>query len=154
MASKPDTNTSAQELVAFEVATRDLVGLALRSVEDLEVSLPQFRLLRVLAEFGEVSATRCATELDVAGSSVTRLADKLVASGHLIRRPDATNRSAVILALAERGRQVVDQVESRRRRELHEVLDRLDPAVRAACVDALTQVHQTLSALGDPRLPY
>src|SRR5690349_17528884 len=46
------TRTPVDELSAFEVATRDLVGVALRSVEQLEISLPQFRLLLVLQERG------------------------------------------------------------------------------------------------------
>ena len=58
--ARATTTTSADELVAFEIAARDLVGLALRSVENLEVSLPQFRLLLVLHEQGslELDAVR------------------------------------------------------------------------------------------------
>src|SRR5699024_1827932 len=90
------TETTARELATIQLATSDLVGVALRSVEDLEVSLPQFRLLRVLDELGAASATRCAQVLGVGGSSITRLVDRLDASGHLVRRPDAGNRSAVV----------------------------------------------------------
>ncbi|WAX58934.1 MarR family transcriptional regulator [Jatrophihabitans cynanchi] len=136
--------TPVDELVAFEVATRDLVGVALRSVERLEVSLPQFRLLQVLHEHGRSTSTHCAQALNVAGSSITRLADRLHASGHLIRGVDESNRSVVILELTAPGRKVVQQVTARRRRELGRVLGLLDPAARAACAAALTTLHEHL----------
>jgi len=138
-------STSATELVAFEAAARDLVGLALRSVERLEVSLSQFRLLLVLSERGRSSSTECATALGVVGSSVTRLADRLHTSGHLVRGADPDNRSVVTLELTDAGRRVVRQVTTRRRRELRQVLDRLDPAERATCAGVLEKVHRMLA---------
>ncbi len=142
--------------MAFEVATRDLVGVALRSVESLEVSLPQFRLLLVLHELGRSSSTRCAQALGIVGSSVTRLADRLDASGHLVRGADPDNRSVVTLELTDAGARVVRQVSTRRRRELSRALDRLDPAERATCAAALSKLHESLAADGDSpgRLPF
>ncbi|MGV0714695.1 MarR family transcriptional regulator [Mycolicibacterium sp. XJ662] len=154
MASKKSTDSTARELAAIQLATSDLVGVALRSVEDLEVSLPQFRLLRVLDDLGEASATKCAQVLGVGGSSVTRLVDRLDASGHLVRRPDAANRSAVVLALTDAGRRLVKKVETRRRRELKKALDRLSPDERAQCIAALERLHEVLDAPEDPRIPY
>jgi DNA-binding MarR family transcriptional regulator len=149
--------TSAAELAAFEVATRDLVGLALRSVEHLEVSLSQFRLLLALHELGRSSSTQCAQALGLVASSVTRLADRLDASGHLVRGTDPSNRSVVTLELTDSGRRVVRQVTTRRHRELRRLLDRLDPAERATCAGTLEKLHQMLmdGGLGDPsdRLP-
>jgi DNA-binding MarR family transcriptional regulator len=138
------SKTPTEELVAFEVATRDLVGVALRSVEQLDMSLPQFRLLLVLHELGRATSTQCAQALNVVGSSVTRLADRLHASGHLLRGADPANRSVVTLELTEQGRRVVRQITARRRRELARVLDRLDPQQRAACAAALRSLHELL----------
>lgn len=145
---------TAREAVAFEIATRDLVGVALESVEGLEISLPQFRLLRVLAEFGEIGATQCADELGVAASSVTRLVDRLHASGHLVRRPDPSNRSAVVLALTEAGRALVDEVERRRRDRLGAALAGLSAQEREECVVAMERLHEVLAPTRDPRIPY
>ncbi|HET7357903.1 MAG TPA: MarR family transcriptional regulator [Nocardioidaceae bacterium] len=133
---------------AFEVATRDLVGVALRSVEHLEVSLPQYRLLLLLRGLGRASSTQCAEALGVVGSSVTRLADRLHASGHLVRGADPDNRSVVTLELTDAGRRVVRQVTARRRRQLSQVLDRLDPGQRAACAAVLHELHRTLVDTG------
>ncbi|MGV0793821.1 MarR family winged helix-turn-helix transcriptional regulator [Mycolicibacterium sp. XJ1819] len=136
------TTTPVDELAAFEVATRDLVGIALRSVDQVDVSLAQFRLLSVLNELGPSTATACARALGVVGSSVTRLADRLHAAGYLERGSDPSNRSIVMLELTTAGRKVVRQVIARRRRELARVLDRIDPAERAACARVLRTVHE------------
>jgi len=137
-------STTVAELLAFEVATRDLVGVALRSVEHLKMSLPQFRLLLALRENGRQTSSQCAQALGVVASTVTRLADRLDASGHLTRGSDPTNRSIVTLELTAKGRKLVDEVVTRRRTELARVLDRLDPAERAAAAAGLGSLHDRL----------
>ena len=140
--------TPLADVLAFETATKDLVGVALRSLELLEgeVSLPQYRLLLLLAERGRASSTQAAQALGLAGSSITRLSDRLHASGHLLRGADPTNRSVVTLELTARGHDLVDQVTTRRRQELSRALDRLDPAERAACAQGLRSLHERLGA--------
>ena len=140
------TDVRVDEVLALETATRDLVGVALRSVDELDVSLSQFRLLLTLSELGPSSSTACAAALGVAGSSITRLADRLDASGHLVRGADPENRSVTVLALTDDGRAVVREVTERRRRELRSALARLDPEVRTACAAALSQLHNALDA--------
>jgi DNA-binding MarR family transcriptional regulator len=139
------TKTQVDELVAFELATRDLVGLALRSVDEAEVSLRQFRLLAVLHESGRSTSTEAAKALGVVGSSVTRLADRLHAAGFLVRGADPSNRSVVTLELTARGRRVVRRITGRRRRDLSRMLDKIDPAQRATCAAVLRTLHQHAS---------
>ncbi|BBZ03044.1 transcriptional regulator [Mycolicibacterium chitae] len=136
------TTAPVDELRAFELATRDLVGVALRSLEDLEVSLPQFRLLALLQEQGRSTSTHCAKVLGVAGSSVTRLADRLHASGHLARVADPSNRRIVALELTPQGRKLVQKAAARRRRELGQVLDQIHPEQRAICATVLATLHE------------
>lgn len=131
-----------EELVAFEMAARDLVGVALRSLDRLPISLPQFRLLTVLDERGRSTSTECARALGVAGSSVTRLADRLHASGHLARGTNEANRSIVMLELTDRGRDLVAAATAARRRELSRALDDVDPADRAVCARVLQALHE------------
>ncbi len=141
--AKPST-TSQDELAAFERATQDLVGLALRSVENLEVSLPQFRLLLALHRAGTMTSSDCAKALGIGNSSVTRLADRLIASGYLVRGSDPAHRSIVTLELTELGRQTVEDITTRRRNDLQEALDLLSPAERSACAAALNHLHEVI----------
>ncbi|MBX6751196.1 MAG: MarR family transcriptional regulator, partial [Micromonosporaceae bacterium] len=111
-----------------------------------QVSLPQFRLLLVLHERGCLPSTQVADALGLVGSSVTRLADRLVASGHVVRGSDPGNRSIVTLDLTRKGRALVRKVIARRRTELSRLLAKMDPATRAACARGLTELHGLIGA--------
>ena len=83
----------------LQTATRMLARVALRSLDvlDDEVTLPQFRLLAVLAELGPVPSGQAARTLGLDPSTVTRLADRLVAAGHEARGTDPRHRGVVTL---------------------------------------------------------
>jgi DNA-binding MarR family transcriptional regulator len=123
----------------LETATRVLAGVALRSLDILRgtVSLPQFRLLAVLDDLGRARSGRVAQALGLEASTVTRLADRLVAAGHVTRGSDPRHRSVVTLELTASGRQLVTSVAAWRRRELARILGRLAPADRSAATAAL-----------------
>lgn len=130
---------------ALQQVTRDLLGLAVRSVDEVgEVSLPQMRLLFALRDEGETSPTRLAEVLAVSGSSVTRLADRLVASGHVTRTGDPHSRSRVLLALTDHGEEVIDTVLAWRSRELTRALRTLDAPALTSLTDSLTLLHHAL----------
>lgn len=144
MGTAKPSKTSADELAAFERATQNLVGLALRSLENLEVSLPQFRLLLALHRAGTMTSSDCAKALGIGNSSVTRLADRLILSGYLVRGSDPAHRSIVTLELTELGRHTVDEVTARRRNDLQEALNLLSPTERSACAAALDHLHDVI----------
>ncbi len=128
------------ELVeVLQAVTRVLVGVALRSI-DLPggaVSLPQFRVLAVLADLGPTRSGRLARALGLEPSTVTRLADRLVASGHIARSGDPRHRGVVTLSLTTRGRDLVTQVARWRRGELSRIAAEIAPGHRAAATLAL-----------------
>lgn len=130
---------------ALQQVTRDLLGLAVRSVDEVgEVSLPQMRLLFALRDEGQTSCTHLAHVLGVSGSSVTRLADRLVASGHLARTGDPQSRSRVLLALTGHGVEVIEAVLAWRSRELTRALRSLDAEALGALTDSLHVLHEGL----------
>ena len=109
--------------------SRVLVGIASRGLEQLgeEVTISQFRLLSVLGEHGPIASVEAAAWLGSAGSSVTRLADRLEESGHLHRRREPPNRSVVRLELTEAGTALLDRVWGWRRDELARLVGQLPP---------------------------
>jgi DNA-binding MarR family transcriptional regulator len=137
-----------QGVEALQDATRVLAGVALRSLEVLDgaVSLPQFRVLAVLADLRQARSARVASALGLEASTVTRLVDRLVASGHVSREVDPSNRSAVTLDLTTRGQRLVADVAAWRKRELTRILHGLEPAERAMLTGALRMLVQ---AAGD-----
>lgn len=139
---------SEHEINAFQAATRDLIGVALRSLDGVtdEVSLPQLRLLLALHDTGRCPSSHVARTLGLGSSSVTRLADRLTASGHVRRGTDPAHRSVVTLELTARGKRLVNDVLTRRHAEFRRVLARIPPALRASTADGLIALHE---ALGD-----
>jgi DNA-binding MarR family transcriptional regulator len=137
------TAPSDDEIAAFQVATRDLIDVAVRSVEVVApgLSLPQFRLMLVLGDLGVTPSTKLARELGVSPSSVTRMADRLVTSGHVSRERDAEKRSIVALALTPHGVETVREVLSWRHVELARILHSMEPGDRAVTARALTTFH-------------
>jgi DNA-binding MarR family transcriptional regulator len=123
----------------LQAATRVLAGVALRSMDVLDsaVTLPQFRLLAVLADLGPVPSGRAARTLGLDPSTVTRLADRMVAAGHVARGTDPAHRGVVTLALSPSGRKLVAAADAWRRRELARIMAKLEPADQAAVTAAL-----------------
>jgi DNA-binding MarR family transcriptional regulator len=123
----------------LRAGTRVLVGIALQSVDALDgaVTLPQLRLLAVLADLGSARSGQAARALGLDASTVTRLADRLAAAGHVRRGSDPGHRGVVTLELTASGRRRAAQAAGWRQRELARVLGRLAPDDRAAVIGAL-----------------
>lgn len=140
--SLPQTDRDDQADEALEVlqsVTRILTGVALRSMDVLDgaVTLPQFRMLAVLADLGPARSVQVARALGLEASTITRLADRLVSAGYVARGSEARHRGVVTLQLTETGRLLVTRVAAWRQKELARVLARLPPAQRAGATTAL-----------------
>jgi DNA-binding MarR family transcriptional regulator len=142
MSSTHDQDRSGLAPGAAEVlqaATRVLAGVALRSLDALDsaVTLPQFRLLAVLADLGPVPTGKAARTLGLDPSTVTRLADRMVAAGHVTRGTEPQHRGVVTLELTATGRQLVAVADGWRRQELANIMARLAPRDQEAVTAAL-----------------
>ena len=123
----------------LQAATRVLAGVALRSLDVLDsaVTLPQLRLLTVLADLGPAPSGRAARALGLDPSTVTRLAGRMVLAGHVARGADPRHRGVVTLDLTASGRDLVAAADAWRRHELARIMARLAPPERAAVTAAL-----------------
>ena len=119
-------------------ALRAMVLIADSTVErnTEQLTLTQFRALRVVVDRTPVTMGRVARELAMNPSSVTRACDRLVALNLLEKAPNPLNRRETLLAPTGPGRQLVDRVDRDRRRVLAGVLHRLDPPARTAAIAA------------------
>ena len=136
---RDDPNLPDRTAEVLQAATRTLAGVALRSLDVLgaAVTLPQFRLLAVLADLGRVPSGQAARTLGLDRSTVTRLADRMIAAGHVTRGADPRHRGVVTLELTDSGRDLVAAASSWRKRELARIMAQLTPAEQAAVTAAL-----------------
>ncbi|HEV7526466.1 MAG TPA: MarR family transcriptional regulator [Acidimicrobiia bacterium] len=120
-------------------ASRALVSITARSLSAVneDVTLPQFRSLVVLATAGPQTVSALADRLAVHASTMTRMCNRLVSRGLVLRAPSAVDRREVVIALTATGTSVVESVMAARRRELDEVARRMGDDDRIAVVTAL-----------------
>jgi DNA-binding MarR family transcriptional regulator len=120
------------------LATRALVGVAARSLSAIEgdVTLSQYRALVLLGSRGDQNVGALAVALGIHASTATRLCDRLLAKGLIVRSTTPGNRREVTVALSEEGVALVRGVTNSRRREIREIVSRIDPAERQKLVAA------------------
>lgn len=120
-------------------ASRVLVAVASRSLAEVAgaVTLPQYRALVVLQSRGPQPAHVLASELKIAPSSVTRLGDRLVAKGLIIREPFEGNRRELRLRVTAEGAAIVASVSRRRRAELRSAVSAMPDDDRQQLVRVL-----------------
>jgi DNA-binding MarR family transcriptional regulator len=121
----PATTTRDALVDALLSASRVMVGLAARSLADLdsEVTLPQYRALVVLASRGPQRVVDISAELGVNSSTGTRMCERLVRKALVRRGRSDTDRREVFLTLTPAGEYLVEEVTRRRRTELGRVVD-------------------------------
>ena len=118
-------------------ASRALLGVIARSLAPVmdTVTLPQFRVLVVLSNFGPLRMVDLALHLGAKQSSLSRFADRMVAGGLIVRSASAENRREVMISLTEEGARIYAEVTTARRREISLILENLSSvdldAVRA-----------------------
>ena len=129
-------------------ALRAMVAIAdstvARNTEQL--TLTQFRALRVVVDRTPVTMGKVARELGLNPSSVTRACDRLVALNLLEKAPNPLNRRETLLAPTARGRQLVDRVDHDRRQVLAAVLRGLDADARDAAIAAFARFAGAVEA--------
>ena len=125
-------------------ANRALVAITTRSLSavNADVTLAQFRSLVVLATAGPQTVSALADRLAVHASTMTRMCNRLVARGLVVRAPSAVDRREVVIALTSMGTTVVEKVMTARRKELDEVMRRMGEEDRSAVVAALDKFAQ------------
>lgn len=130
-------------------AARVLVGVVARSVADVEdrVSLPQLRVLVLVATRGPLNLAAVADALGVHPSNATRTVERLVVAGFVDRRDAADDRRNVRLTLTKKGQRLVDSVFERRRAAIAQVVDRMPESKRRALPGALESFAEAAGEL-------
>lgn len=127
-ASTPVAADPAPELVeAVLAAARVLVGISAQSVAAVDdvVTLPQLRVLMMVANRGALNLSAVAAGLGVHPSNGTRVVDRLVTADLISRRDNPADRRNLLLELTPAGRTLVDTITSHRRDAVVELLRRV-----------------------------
>ena len=128
-----------EQIDAVMLAAQALIGVTSQSVAEVEelVTLPQLRVLVLVAARGSLNLQALAQAMGVHPSNATRACDRLVAAGLLRRGESSLDRRNLVLGLTDEGQQLVDGMMHRRRRAVAEVLERVPAARRRALAGAM-----------------
>ena len=143
-AAVDDIDAQLDELVEVALpAVRAIVGVAMRSLaaSPVPITVAQYRMLATMAQAGPARAATLAELLDVDASTITRMADRLVRDGLVVRDTERGDRRAVRLALSAAGTGVVEAVAHRRREEFAALLRAIPVSHRAGAVAALKEIE-------------
>lgn len=150
--SRPVPGAEDELVDAVMTASRALLGVAARSLAavDEDVTLPQYRALVVLAQRGTRRPADLAAALTVTPSTATRMCDRLVAKGLIVRDRSDDDRREVTVSLSTSGRDLVREVTVRRRGELRTLLSAMPQARRRDVVESLTSFAEAAGELPEP----
>ena len=146
MARRTDVDSVTEAVLT---ASRLLVAVSARSIAavDETITLPQFRLLVILHSRGPLKHATLAEYMGVTPSTATRMVDRLVSVGMLTRRASPTSRREIAIHLTVEGDRVVRQVTANRRRDIAQIVAKMDAGARQGLIDALTSFAE---AGGEP----
>ena len=123
--------------------TRKL-GIIEPKLLDSPWTLQEARIIYEIAERQTCTATDLVYALGLDAGFLSRTLQALQQRQIVARKPSRADRRATELALTAKGRAALADLESRSRRVVASLLERLDDMERAAVVNAMTSIEQTL----------
>ncbi|WP_242908501.1 MarR family winged helix-turn-helix transcriptional regulator [Actinomadura terrae] len=112
----------------------------------VELTLPQYRMLSVLAREDSPTASRVAWELSVMPATVTAVMDGLVAGKYVRREPDPHDRRKIALVITSEGRHLLATANEEIGRRLGELTSFLDGDQAKRAMDALALWREALAS--------
>jgi DNA-binding MarR family transcriptional regulator len=141
-----------------EVMSRLLIDQQQKHLSELDLTLPQIQVLRILKREGVVPTGKLAVCLRISAPATTQLTDRLIRKGLIERRHSEDDRRAVLVGLSAKGQSLVDRFRARRNAIFTAALAELSEADRAQVVTSLQKVIAVLEsfeakALGSKKGP-
>jgi long-chain acyl-CoA synthetase len=116
-----------------------------RTLADVELSLPEYRLLSVIAD-DAAGSSQLAGRLAVSKPRITALADRLHQMGYLERRAHPDDRRRVDHVLTDQGRAALDRADAVAAGSVGRVLAELSTEEVAVVEEAFVLLERALTA--------
>jgi DNA-binding MarR family transcriptional regulator len=139
------TTEATEALMALSRTMTAVVARTLEGVEGL--SVPQLRVLVVVATRGSMNLTVLAGHLGVNPSNASRTCERLVAGGLVERSLPPHDRRNVLLQLTDRGERLVESLVASRRAMLEEAVATMSENDRRGLVHALAAFDAAMAVV-------
>lgn len=129
----------AEVVEAVLAANRLFVAVASRALAGIrhDVTMPQFRVLVLLGQAGQMTVAQLAADLQVVPSTATRMCDRLLTKKLITRRSDRRDRRRAVLALSAAGEALLAESTRRRTEEIARLLAVIPADEHARVAEAL-----------------
>lgn len=128
-----------------EVMSRLMIDQYQKQITELELTLPQAQVLRVLRR-GPLTTGQLATELRISAPAITQLTDRLIRKDLIERRAAADDRRCVIVALSNKGTRLIDEFRKRRGEVFNWALADLSEIEQKQVIEVLGKVVKALES--------
>ena len=128
-----------------EVMSRLMIDHYQQQISELDLTLPQAQVLRVLRR-SQMPTGQLASELRISALAITQLTDRLIRKGLIERRATADDRRCVIVALSEKGAELIDQFRQSRRDIFSRAIADLSDVDRRLVIEVLGRVVKALES--------
>ncbi len=141
------TNEQVESVMRAARALVAITAASISTVDDV-VTVPQLRVMMMIATRGAVNLATVAAGLQVSASNASRICDRLLKIGMVDRRDDPADRRNIALTLTPDGQALIDRVIHHRRIEIRRILRGMPPTQR----DELTTAFDAFATVaGEPR---
>jgi DNA-binding MarR family transcriptional regulator len=143
--SKPEK--LAEILNSFgEAMSRLMVDQLQHHLSELDLTLPQVQVLRILRREGTVPTGKLGHCLRISAPATSQLTDRLIRKGLIERRSSEDDRRTVLVGLSAKGLALVDRFRERRNAVFGAALATLSEAEQAQVIDSLQKVIAALES--------
>jgi len=139
------------DLAPVMAASRLITAAVVQSLAAVSgtVTVPQLRVLVMLATRGRLNLSAVAAGLGVNASNASRTCDQLVRALLVDKRVDPHDRRRASLALTAAGRRLVGDVMSHRERLLAGIVEEMTPPAQRRLVAALSEFTEAARRVAD-----
>jgi DNA-binding MarR family transcriptional regulator len=142
-----------QVVAGYETLMQRLADSHAPEFLDIDITMPQAKLLYLLRASGDLHMSAIVTRLGVSLSTVSGLVDRVVDHGLATRRDDPADRRQVVVALTPRGAEFIDRFRELNARQMRELLALVDDGELACVRDALGALAQAAARLAPTTRP-
>ncbi len=144
-------NDSSQKDKDIEIVDRIMRDLTrafavedIKEVLDININFSYLSVLCQIHILNEPAMGELAKATDIQLSTLTRVVDKLVEQGFVVRKSDPSDRRVVRVNVTSKGVKVVQRFEEARRRRIKSILEKLEDKERKDLVEILQKIYNRI----------
>lgn len=121
-------------------AYRALEGVAVRSIESLDLGLSDFGILEILLHKGPLPVNDIGRRIHLTSGAITVAVDRLESGGLVARGPHPTDRRARVVHLTTRGKEHARRIFAGHKEAMDDVAEVLSKDEQRALIDLLRKL--------------